>query len=361
LERIPQSGVLPDPQVSFGYFISPIETRVGPQNMKFSLSQMFPWFGTLNKEKSVAAEMAKARFEAFEDAKKSLNLEVSKQYYELVNLQMIGDLMKEHVILLETLKALATQRFENNHGTLVDAIKVGIEINTVNNSIQLNDDFLASYKRNFNLTIGRAQDEEIDISQDETLTPQLVASGTSVTQHPSLKSLNHQMSSYEERIELTRLQAKPNFGVGFDYLVVSERSNVDIPDNGQNAFMPTVNMSLPIFGKKYKAASKEAELLKQVRQNEYDTQELSLLTSYENQLYQLNKARMDLELYEKQVGETQNAIDLLMTAYTSNQANFEDLIEMQAQQLNFQKAWQNAFRDLNVSHAELTYLTANEI
>ena len=46
LELAPQVKALPDPTVSFGYFISPVETRVGPQQFKISASQMFPWFGS---------------------------------------------------------------------------------------------------------------------------------------------------------------------------------------------------------------------------------------------------------------------------------------------------------------------------
>ncbi len=361
LERVPQSGVLPDPQLSFGYFISPVETRVGPQKIKFSLSQMFPWFGTPGKEKSVAAELAKARFESFENEKRSLDLEVTKQYYELVNLRAIGELTEENRTLFETLKTLATQRFENNQGTLVDVIKIGIEINALENSISLNDDLLQTAKRNFNLTIGRSADEEVQIFQGKTTSAVLAESTTSIEQHPALKSLNYQISSYEERIDLVKLQSKPRLGFGLDYLVVDQISNMDIPNNGKNAFMPMVNINLPIFGKKYKAASKEAELMKQARQYEYEATALSLTTNYENQLYNLNKARKNLQLYEKQIEETAEAIDLLLTSYTSDQANFEELIKMQEQQLNYQKAWHNAFADLKVTYAQITYLTGNEI
>ena len=52
LEQVPQIGSLPDPQVMFGYFIRPMETRVGPQRARISASQMFPWFGTLGFKKT---------------------------------------------------------------------------------------------------------------------------------------------------------------------------------------------------------------------------------------------------------------------------------------------------------------------
>ena len=54
LEVAPQVKALPDPQVAFGYFIQPVETRVGPQQFKISASQMFPWFGTLKAKENAA-------------------------------------------------------------------------------------------------------------------------------------------------------------------------------------------------------------------------------------------------------------------------------------------------------------------
>ena len=65
LEVIPQVGTLPDPSIAFGFFIQSVETRVGPQQAKFSASQMFPWFGTLEAKENTAALSAKAKFEIF--------------------------------------------------------------------------------------------------------------------------------------------------------------------------------------------------------------------------------------------------------------------------------------------------------
>src|SRR6056297_447338 len=65
LQRIPQVNALPDPEFSFGYFISPVETRLGPQQAKFSLSQMFPWFGTLEARGDAASLQAESKFQSF--------------------------------------------------------------------------------------------------------------------------------------------------------------------------------------------------------------------------------------------------------------------------------------------------------
>src|SRR5665811_1444737 len=65
LEEVTQEGTLPDPQLSFGYHIQPIETRLGAQRATASFSQMFPWFGTLDARQQVAAEKARIKLHLF--------------------------------------------------------------------------------------------------------------------------------------------------------------------------------------------------------------------------------------------------------------------------------------------------------
>ena len=76
LQKGDQVGTLPDPQIAFGYFIMPVETKVGPQQFKISAQQFFPWFGKLKANRSVAEEMAKSKYEIFEDTKSKLFYDV---------------------------------------------------------------------------------------------------------------------------------------------------------------------------------------------------------------------------------------------------------------------------------------------
>ena len=77
LEVAPQVSALPDPQFAFSYFIQPIETRVGPQKVKISVSQMFPWLGRLQANEDAATQKAKAKHEIFNDAQSRLYYDVS--------------------------------------------------------------------------------------------------------------------------------------------------------------------------------------------------------------------------------------------------------------------------------------------
>ncbi len=83
LQRVAQVNALPDPTLSFGYFISPVETRVGAQRARFSLTQMFPWFGTLAAQESRATLAAEAKYQEFLNAKNEIYYKVKAAWYPL--------------------------------------------------------------------------------------------------------------------------------------------------------------------------------------------------------------------------------------------------------------------------------------
>ena len=91
LERAAAVSGLPDPTLSFGYFIKPVETRVGPQRMKFSLSQMFPWFGSLAAKGDAAAAVAQANYLQFIDAREKLMSQLKSDYYKMWEVQKLID------------------------------------------------------------------------------------------------------------------------------------------------------------------------------------------------------------------------------------------------------------------------------
>jgi outer membrane protein, heavy metal efflux system len=126
MERIPQVNSMPDPSFSFGYFISPVETRLGPQRARISLNQMFPWFGTLKARGDAAALHAEALYQAFIDAQNNLYFQVASAWYPLYELNRLRQIEKKNIGILESYKNIATRTFENGNRPMVDVLRVDI-------------------------------------------------------------------------------------------------------------------------------------------------------------------------------------------------------------------------------------------
>ena len=142
LEVAPQVKALPDPQVAFGYFIQPVETRVGPQQFKISASQMFPWFGTLKAKENVAIQAAKAKYEAFQEAKSKLFNDVRSTYFNLYFTQKAIAVTKENLELLNSIQKMALIKVEAGLVPAVDEYRIEMELGDLENQLALlNDKF----------------------------------------------------------------------------------------------------------------------------------------------------------------------------------------------------------------------------
>ncbi len=83
MQQAPQVSSLPDPTLTMSAFGRMIETRLGAQEARFSLSQMFPWFGTLQAKEDASVLMAEAKFQNYLDLRNQLFFEIKSVYAEL--------------------------------------------------------------------------------------------------------------------------------------------------------------------------------------------------------------------------------------------------------------------------------------
>ncbi|MBL4710800.1 MAG: TolC family protein [Flavobacteriales bacterium] len=360
LQRENQVTALADPRLSFGYFISPIETRVGPQRAKVSLSQLFPWFGTLKAKGNRANYLAEAKYQSFINDRNKLFWEVNIAYYPLYELHQHVQLLTQNLKILKTYKRLATSSFENNRGSMVDVIRVDIMIENAETELVILNNQTIPLQVRFNKLLNRSDSIPVIISDlTELLTIEKDYRRDSLlVGNPMIESLELQQKAMQESELLARKSALPQFGVGLDYAFIAERSEVSIPDNGKDAFMPMVSISLPIFRKRYSAAIKEAKLSQKAIEYRKKAIENSLVSNYENASFQLHKATDLIALYNLQIIKTKQLIQLLYSSYSNSAKGFEEVLRIQQQLLKYQMAKATAKKNYKVSLAEIEYLTS---
>jgi outer membrane protein TolC len=112
LQTIPQVGSLPDPQLSLGVFLTPMELVSGKQVADIRLMQMFPWFGVLKNAKDEMSLMAKAKYELFRDSKLQVFYDVQRTWYELYKIQKDISISEKNIEILKIIERLALVKFK---------------------------------------------------------------------------------------------------------------------------------------------------------------------------------------------------------------------------------------------------------
>lgn len=360
MEKVTQVNGLPDPSLTFGYFINPIETRVGPQQAKLGLTQMFPWFGTLKTAGNVQSLEAEAKYQEFLDVKNDVYMQVKSAWYPIYEVNQKILLQKENKTILNSYKQLATTGFKNGKSNMVDVIRVDIMLENTNTEIKLLKDELQPLLVHFNKLLNRPDsiivvvEQELDIIQ----LPVYYRKDSLLTDNPLLNSLDLKMQSAIEAEELSRKQGLPKFGIGLDYVFVGERPDMMVPDNGKNAIMPMITMTVPIYRRKYDAATREIQFRQEAISNYRTNAENNLISSYEKAWNEMEKSRQLIELYTQQISNTKQAITLLEATYSNAGVDFEEILRMQQEMLKYQIASATATKAFYISLAQLDYLTA---
>ena len=360
MEQIPQVSSLSDPTFSFGYFISPVETRVGPQRARLSLSQMFPWFGTLKAGGDVATLNAEAQYQSFLDARNKLYYQVAAAYYPIYELRRWTALEEKNIEVLESYKTISTTRFENGEGTLVDVLRVDLLLKDAVTNLEILEKKQKPLLTSFNRLLNRDEEEEVQIADSLSVEKHLISRDSLWIDHPVLNELDLRIKASEKQEVLAKKQGLPKLGVGLDYVVVGERTDMSVPDNGQDALMPMVSVGIPIFRGKYHAAKKEAQIMQERYSLQKEDRINQLTSSYEMAVFDRNQQVEFIQLYDEQIAETQQILNLLLSAYSNSGKEFEEVLRIQQQLLKYKKLKAAALTNYYTAIAKLNYIIAKK-
>ncbi|MDP4208472.1 MAG: TolC family protein [Bacteroidota bacterium] len=417
LEMVPQVGALPDPDVTFGYFIKPKEELMGKQVADIRFMQMFPWFGTLKASKTEATSMAQARFEAFAEARNRLYFEVKSAWYQLYKLNKEKALAEKNLKFLKTFEQLALVRFKTGGnassgsqrfssgisqpdqsspsksgmgGTsmgsgsavnaggasmpvsggsmtqqgkgMVDVLRVQMDIRELETSIESLNDKKIPLEAAFNSLLNRPQNFPV-LVPDSLIASDFIADfkllSDSISAHnPMIKMYKSEQASYEAKADKARRMGYPMVGVGFDYMVLKPKEGADIMDNGKDMVMPMVTITLPIYRKKYNAMRREADLQQSASREKQTAMLNDLQVNLQNLLLDVKNARRKTEQYQWQIKLTNQSLDILAATYQSGGADLEEVLQMQQKRLELEFKLVESMVDQLTAVANVEYLMA---
>ncbi len=365
LERVPQDKGLPDPTVAFGVFISPVETRVGAQKAGISINQAFPWFGQLGSQESTTANIAKARFELFEDKKNELFFKVQATYYSLYVLEAAIAVTQENLVLLNSFRELANVKLESAKGNAVDLLRVEMDLSELENQMKFLEDSRLPLQAAFKELLNT--ENRIEIQVPDTLITTSIQEGKNelldslLAANPSLRKYDFEIDALDSEMDASQKMGLPSFNLGLSYLFIEERVGSDIPDNGKDAIFSQVGVRIPLWGKKYSSRVTEKELLKLSKTEEKADKANKLNTALEQTWRDYMDAQRRVRLYMELAEVASRALDILVVQYTSANTDFEEMLRMDRQLLRYELELEKARADQNIAVARINYLTGKNL
>lgn len=356
-EKVNEANWIPNTEVSAGYFVSEPETRVGAQRARIGVKQMLPWFGTITARENYASAMADAEYVDITIAKRKLALSVAQSYYRLYAIRAKQAVLDENIQLLKTYEQLALTSVEVGKASAVDVLRLQIRQNELQQQKEVLEEEFTAEQTAFN-----------NLLNHESMMKVIVVPAMEIPQEDPFYniealSLNPELLKYDKLYEsvaqselLNQREGLPMIGFGVDYLPITERSDVNLSDNGKDVLMPMISVSIPIFNNRYKSISRQNEL----RQQEIETQREQRLNVLESAFAkaqsQRNQARITYNTQERNLKQAEDAEEILVKNYETGTIDFNDVLDIQELQLKFQMNQIESVQRYYVQSAIINYL-----
>lgn len=422
LQKVPQVGSLPDPELSAGVFLSPMELVSGNQVADLRLMQMFPWFGVLKYGKDEMSLMATAKFELFRDAKLQVFYDVQRTWYELYKVQKDISISERNIEILKLIERLALVRFKSaslentgtssqssatssvsNSGTsagasgmqamgggqsntgssgsskassmqsgsmgsssgssgLADIYRIQIESSDLENNIALLKNQKNSIIANFNTLLNRSVTSPVytyeNITMDSLEFSLTVVSDSMLANNPMLGMLNFEKQSLEARKKMVTRMGYPMVGLGLNYSVIGKSEMSTSAMNGKDMIMPMAVFTLPIYRKKYTSMQKEADFMREATSANYQATANSLQSEYYQAVLLYQDAQRRIKLYENQFQLASKSLDLMLKSFSTSSSGLTDVLRIRQQTIDYELRQVEAVADFNTAIAWLKRLMA---
>ncbi|MDD4970979.1 MAG: TolC family protein [Paludibacter sp.] len=411
LQKVPQVGSLPDPQLELGVFLSPMELISGNQVADIKLMQMFPWFGVIKNAKDEMSLMAKAKFETFRDAKLQVYYDVQRTWFDLYKVRQNIRISEKNIDLLKTIERLTLVKYKSgsingstpsspgrmsgissavaNSGSsgmntmggksnestaqvtssapsapmgsvsggtgLSDVYQIQIEKGDLENNIASLKNEEQVLVARFNSMLNRNQKTqvmEVEILPTEQLDITYLSVNDSMFQsNPMLWMYRYEQQSLEARKKMQNKMGLPMIGLGLNYTVINKSEMSSSPMNGKDMIMPMLVLTLPVYRNKYKAMQSESAYLKKASEQNYQATANGLQTEYYEALQLYNDAQRRMKLYENQSKLAQKTLDILIKSFSSSSSNLTELLRVRQQLFDYEFKKVEAVSDFNKAEA----------
>ncbi len=366
IHRYKQSTSLSDPNLVYSESLSPIETRLGPQDRVLKLNQKLPYHGKLALKGEVVKkdiEMARVNYDK---ASRDLTVSLKQAFYELVYLENAIKLTNQNKRLLEQINNLATVDYASNAAALNDVAKAQSQYAQVAYDVTLLEELRSTEKTRINTLLNRAPEYAFEVHHQSRV-PTVFKHDIAylykwAESNEEIKLADIAIKKSKVQSELATYASKPEFSLGASYSQIGSRDLPDLRDNGKDAFSINFGMSIPLNRNKNNAIKEQARLesLKQIENKK--VLKNTLRNTVKTVFFKLNNAFRQTVLYKNNLlPQANRAAQIAHTQYRENKGSIGQYIETQSTWLNFQLAYQRAVADYWINLTQMEKLTGKKL
>jgi cobalt-zinc-cadmium efflux system outer membrane protein len=365
LKIVPQVKSLPDPMLSYAYFGQSIETRLGPQRNKFSLSQKFPFFGKLSLKGGIAKSAASLFEEQHNVVKADIVLSVKKAYFSLFWFDSALKITNEEKEVLQRLAKITQRKYETGKGNQQDVLKAHLEISRVTDKILLLKQGRKGITAGLNSLLNRPPESSFGETRGFNV-PEIRFNLEELYSwakefRPELKRARFLIEKNEKSLKLAKKNYYPDFKIMFDYIDVGAGTTTNAND-GRNSWMASIGITIPIWRGKLRASEAEAAIRIEASQEGYKSIETKTLSRVNELFFEVKTASEEVNLYKYSlIPQAEQSLKASEVGYLAGKVDFLNLLDSERMLLQIKIGYFKSIADLGKSLAQLERVVGKDL
>jgi len=339
---IPAASAWPDPVLATGIGLRPVETALGPQNLRLGLQMEIPFFGKRALRTERARHQARAAWHAYRARHLSVMADAAEAYYRYVELSRTTEIAEQNLTLLEGIEAVTRTRYRTGQAGQTDVLRLQVELGTVADRLRSLQEQQRPVSAQLRAALGVEPDFVLpwpvawrELGLDIPPADEVLEAVRS--QNDELRALRAAQEARRDASELAARDQFPNWTVGLESVRTGRSEFTNFDERGRDAWILHVRVPLPVFRSDDVAAvdqatAREREAAERTRATQLDRERTSELL-----LFQVRDATRQLELYDRSLIPTAEAsFSTSLGAFRGGSAGLLDVLDAQRVLLRFQ-------------------------
>ncbi|TPV93983.1 MAG: TolC family protein [Myxococcales bacterium FL481] len=334
------AGPFPEVVVSYGYFLQRVETRVGPQRHRVSVSQRFPWPARLRALDDAAASRAVAWRRRYEATALAVREEVARAYWELWFERESGRVLGAQVELINVVLEVARARVAVGSSSVADVQRLELDATRLRDRAVQAEARARVGQVQLAASVGVEPVEPVAVASIpprlERVTEPRDALLAAANRHPELVEFDARAQAFERDARAHRIRARPSLRLGVDWIETG-RGAAAVTDAGKDPVLIHAAVAVPLAQRKLAAQAEASRALARTEQSARRARLVAATAEIDRLLVLVDDTRRRAAMYEQTlIPQARATFDAVVGAYAGGQGSVAAVLAVERELLEFE-------------------------
>jgi outer membrane protein TolC len=356
--RVPQASSLPDPILGATAFPAPIQTAAGEQDFALSMNQRIPWRGKRATRAAVAEQDVHAARANLAAVELKVVEQIRNTYFQLYFFQQAISITQDDQKQLELIGEVVEQMYRvKREVTQQDVLQVQVALARLDSELvdfqQQKESAQAKLARLLQLSPDSKPEALASLPPEQLVQDLQQLYEFAIKARPELQAQLAAIEKDRQSACLAQLENYPDLTFGFNWIATSN-DGISPVSNGDDAFLLTLGMNLPVYKKRIDAGVREAQTRALANSRKYDRLKNETMEGVADLFAKIKGQQENLRLFRDEIIPKQKlTLEQSIDDYQVGKVDFLQMIDNWRQLLRFHIAEKRFEADLQQSLAAL--------